>query len=411
MASLMQRDVLLEYACVGHLFPADRDEKMRSDSKKMGEIYHQILMSEHESIDFEKTAEKIEQIREEYDMKLMGREVSFNTHGLFLEFFAEKLREIYGQNLQNFFDELEEKFAKFDILIRPTQDKNFDYHKFYADEKVARTMFLSKYDMSDDEIKNVLRNIATQMPNLARLIKSIDGGTTTNFATLQAYKDKEISQNLLCDIAKINENAEFFAQRASQNVWAEVILDKNPLAKAGNEAPKAYVLGGQPGAGKANMLRLALNELGENGVVINGDEFRKYHPYYAQICALDSQKMAERTAEFCAKLTEIIINKAIVERYNIAIEGTFRTADTPIYTLKKFKTAGYKTEVLIQTCDGELSWKSCNERYEIWKKLCPQEARYVVQSHHDLVVSKLNENLKIVQDSGFADNIRVFTRE
>ena len=66
MASLMQRDVLLEYACVGHLFEFDRNDEMRDDSKKMGEIYHQILMSEHENIDFEKTAEKIEKIREKY---------------------------------------------------------------------------------------------------------------------------------------------------------------------------------------------------------------------------------------------------------------------------------------------------------------------------------------------------------
>lgn len=41
------------------------------------------------------------------------------------------------------------------------------------------------------------------------------------------------------------------------------------------------------------MLRLAMSEVGENGIVINGDEFRKYHPYFMQICALDSEKMAE----------------------------------------------------------------------------------------------------------------------
>lgn len=34
MASLMQRDVLLEYACLGRLFPIERTEKMRADSKK-----------------------------------------------------------------------------------------------------------------------------------------------------------------------------------------------------------------------------------------------------------------------------------------------------------------------------------------------------------------------------------------
>ena len=411
MASLMQRDVLLEYACVGHLFPTDRDDEMRSDSKKMGEIYHKILMSEHEEIDFEKMAQKIEEIRKKYYYTLFDNQILLKNQGLFFEFFVEKLKEIYGENYEIFIEKLEKEFIKFDFVIQKMQDENGEYHKFGENDGICFVNFISKYDMSVAEVENIIKNMARQIPELKKIVKSVKGGTNENFVNLNIFKDSEFSQNLLNDIEKANENAEFFAQRVSENVWQEVILDKNPFAKSGNEHPKGYVLGGQPGSGKANMLRLAMSEVGENGIVINGDEFRKYHPYFTQICALDSDKMAERTALFSAKLTEIIINKAIEKRYNIAIEGTFRTADTPIFTLKKFKNAGYKTQVLIQTCDSALSWKSCNERYEIWKKLCPLEARYVVQSHHDLVVSKLYENIKIVSESEYADNIGVFTRK
>ena len=35
------------------------------------------------------------------------------------------------------------------------------------------------------------------------------------------------------------------------------------------------------------------------------------------------------------------VREAIKQRYNIIVEGTFRTADTPIKTLQDMKAAGY----------------------------------------------------------------------
>ncbi|MDH1976104.1 hypothetical protein [Aliarcobacter butzleri] len=67
MATLMEKDILLEYASVGHLFPDIRTEEMRKDSKDMGLIYHKISTTNYKDIDYEKTLKEIKKIREKYE--------------------------------------------------------------------------------------------------------------------------------------------------------------------------------------------------------------------------------------------------------------------------------------------------------------------------------------------------------
>lgn len=109
-------------------------------------------------------------------------------------------------------------------------------------------------------------------------------------------------------------------------------------------------------------------------------------------------------------MTNAVLNKAISEKYNIAIEGTFRTSETPIKTLKQFKDNGYETNVLVQTCKQDISWASCIERYEKALIETPNEARFTPKEHHDLVVKNLAKNVKEVAKSGLVDNMQVFAR-
>ncbi|MDH1976105.1 hypothetical protein PJV89_03835 [Aliarcobacter butzleri] len=67
MATLMEKDVLLEYASVGHLFPDIRTEEMREDSKAMGKLWHRIMKSEPKDIDYEATFKEIKEIRAKYE--------------------------------------------------------------------------------------------------------------------------------------------------------------------------------------------------------------------------------------------------------------------------------------------------------------------------------------------------------
>ncbi len=197
-------------------------------------------------------------------------------------------------------------------------------------------------------------------------------------------------------------------------VWNDT-LEKYKINPSSQIFPRGYVLGGQPGAGKSYLNELANEKCYKNIVIINADDFRKYHPKYNEFQKLYGKDSPRYTAEYSGKMAEAVLNKAIKNKYNIVIEGTFRTSETPIKTLSKMKKNGYKTEVMIQTCSKELSWKSCKERYVAMQKVDEingtNEARWTDKTHHDLVCENLTTNIKTVYESGKADKIEIYFRD
>ena len=54
---------------------------------------------------------------------------------------------------------------------------------------------------------------------------------------------------------------------------------------APSDKPQAVLLGGQSGAGKTTLHNVFRNAMNGNVIVVNGDEYRSFHPRYKQICA------------------------------------------------------------------------------------------------------------------------------
>ncbi|MWV63007.1 AAA family ATPase [Helicobacter saguini] len=190
-----------------------------------------------------------------------------------------------------------------------------------------------------------------------------------------------------------------------EKIWHDVYKNQTP-----QDNPQGFVLGGQPGAGKSSLIEKIKNQLQDNVIVINGDDYRRYHPQYAELQEKYGKDSVNKTADFAAKMTESILQKAINGRFNIVIEGTFRTSETPIKTLKLFKDNGYKTHILIQTCNKSISSTSCNERYEKMRNIMPNEARYTPKDKHDIVCENLAKNINEVYLSGFTDSLKIFIR-
>ena len=192
-----------------------------------------------------------------------------------------------------------------------------------------------------------------------------------------------------------------------RHLWNDLISEQqvSPV-----KSPKGFVLGGQPGAGKSNLVGIIRQELNRNVLVINGDEFRRYHPNFDGIqeqYGIDSPK---HTAAFSGHMTERVIEKALREGYNISVEGTFRTTETPMRTLEKMREHGYETAVYIQTAPSEVSWQSTLERYHAME-LLGETPRATPKEHHDLVVKLLPQNADAVFLSGKADVFKVYSRE
>lgn len=67
MATLMEKDVLLEYAHIGHLLPEIETKETKQDSIEMGRLWEQIAMSEPQNLDFDKMIQKIKTLRLKYE--------------------------------------------------------------------------------------------------------------------------------------------------------------------------------------------------------------------------------------------------------------------------------------------------------------------------------------------------------
>ncbi|WP_163598189.1 zeta toxin family protein [Moraxella catarrhalis] len=197
--------------------------------------------------------------------------------------------------------------------------------------------------------------------------------------------------------------------RAFNKAWENTKSQRPEIQPVEN--PKGFVLGGQPAAGKSKSIgRIKSEHFGKNVLVVNGDKFRELHPHKAAIDAQYGEKSVDYTAQFSSKITQMMIEKAINERLNIIIEGTFRTAQTPINTLKQLKNANYQTGVMIATTDAQTSWQSALGRYEAMEK-AGIPPRYTPKFNHDITVDNLAKNADIVYRSGLADTFVVNNRE
>ena len=189
------------------------------------------------------------------------------------------------------------------------------------------------------------------------------------------------------------------------HIW-NMITNYGQITSSVISAPSGYVLGGQPGAGKSYLTK-SIKSKNSNVVAIVGDDFRRWHPNFSEIQEKFGKDSSKITAPFAGKVTEAMIKRAIEEKYNVLIEGTFRTAETPLKTLQNLKDNGYRTVVLIKTCPAEVSWNRCLSRYEEGLKEQQGNQRYTAKEHHDLVVSNLAKNADTVFKSGLVDMFMV----
>ncbi len=168
----------------------------------------------------------------------------------------------------------------------------------------------------------------------------------------------------------------------------------------------AFVLGGQPGAGKAFATQTIKNEY-PDAIVVNADEFRPFHKHYADFYRLYGEDASRYTGSFIAKLVARVRNRTMELGLPLVIEGTFRTANTPMTELTTLREQGYRVEILLCTRSVEESWGHTRERGDklLSVGLPP---RYVPREHFDSVIGALATNAQTVYASALAYRFRIY---
>lgn len=185
-------------------------------------------------------------------------------------------------------------------------------------------------------------------------------------------------------------------------------LSKN---KTVQKNPVVFILGGQPGAGKSSLHGIIKEKLNGNIITIDNDTFKTSHPNFDLIVEKYGKNYVEHVTPYSNKMTEALIEHFSNEGYNLTIEGTLRTVETPIKTAKMLKEKGYQANLFVMAVSKELSYLGTLERYEAMYLNEPQTARSTEKAIHDTVVSNLPNNLDTLFKSDIFVDISLFTRE
>ena len=175
------------------------------------------------------------------------------------------------------------------------------------------------------------------------------------------------------------------------------------------ENPQAVLLGGQSGAGKTTLHNVFRNALDGNVIVVNGDEYRSFHPRYKQLCAQYGIDAPAHTAAWAGRMVEAVVDALSIMGYNLVIEGTLRTSDVPLRTAAFLRGRGYGVSLALMAVKPEISLVSCQLRYE-QMRIAGTEPRAVDPAHHLLILESIVDNLKVLEDSGMFDSVDLYSR-
>lgn len=117
---------------------------------------------------------------------------------------------------------------------------------------------------------------------------------------------------------------EIFSQDDVNTVFRLILagLKFRDYLKPCNDQLTAYLLAGQPGAGKTVLSSYIAGLFNGNIILINGDEYRRYHPNYRNLYDAYGAESVKMTSPFSSTVTEKCIDDLSDKRYNLIIEGT-----------------------------------------------------------------------------------------
>lgn len=171
------------------------------------------------------------------------------------------------------------------------------------------------------------------------------------------------------------------------------------------------LLGGQPAAGKSGLIRqITVANRKQKFVIINGDEFRKYHPRAKQIDEEFGQDAPKYTQPFSNALVEYLKAESLRLRCNFIIEGTMRTYAVIERTAFEMKQAGFRCEAHALAVSRQDSLLGVFQRFE-GDKQRTGVGRFSPIEVHDEAYRQIPLNLAKAHAEQLFDRIVIYTRK
>lgn len=174
--------------------------------------------------------------------------------------------------------------------------------------------------------------------------------------------------------------------------------------------PRAFLLTGQPGAGKTTLSAILGNQCFGDIHLINGDDFRRHHPHYKELHATYGADAVPMTSAFSGAVTESLIEELSNRHFNLIIEGTGRTVEVPARTAELLNSKGYTVRMAVIAARPEFSLAGTMLRFYNMNESGTTPRATAIDAH-DNVVKVLPDNLDKLVALPQISGITIWTRE
>ncbi len=207
-----------------------------------------------------------------------------------------------------------------------------------------------------------------------------------------------------------NYLAEYSEEEFSEKLVDQLETMVLPVCVSPHEKPRAVLLGGQSGAGKTTLQHMFFELFNKDVIIVNGDEYRKFHPRFLALQSAYGDKAVDYTAQWAGEMVEAIVEALSSAGYNLVIEGTLRTSEVPLASATLLRERGYDVSLALMAVKPEISLVSCQLRYE-QMRIAGTTPRATDPAHHRKIVDQIVSNLAVLEESGMFDGIYLYNRD
>lgn len=152
----------------------------------------------------------------------------------------------------------------------------------------------------------------------------------------------------------------------------EIILEEGFDRALPWQHPTAYLLGGQPGAGKSHtgktiapftVIDRESGHLHGGAIGFGSDKLRAHHPLYEVLQAIDDQTADFYTDTDARLWVDKTVDYAIEQRLNVVFDSTLSRPEVAQSIIERFHEAGYRVEVAFVAAPEPLSLLGNLQRY------------------------------------------------
>jgi predicted ABC-type ATPase len=173
--------------------------------------------------------------------------------------------------------------------------------------------------------------------------------------------------------------------------------------------PTVIILGGQPGAGKTELEKLALKELGGHVISCNADLFRDYHPKAEEIKNNYEAYYPEITAKYAQDWNNGLRRYCEANRLNYILETTFSSGPVMNQTIAELQEKGYRVGIKLLAVHPLLSLLGTHIRFEEMKAK-EKAGRLVGKEAHDARYNLVAPTLYSVQSESLYNRLQIYGR-